>query len=128
MMSLSKVRLKINQDKFNMSRKIEDIYQSIAIGMVNNIQGEWDKSYLFVEFIGDAANFKGEFYLNEEKQYFIVDDEAFDDFEELHNITTHDSENKWNRSKFTLEPTGKFNIDFEWDQELADEIEDFSHQ
>lgn len=28
----------------------------------------------------------------------------------------------WNRAKFTLYPTGKFNVEFEWDQELADEI------
>ena len=114
---------KVNQEIHSMSRNIEDVYQSIAVGMSKNIEGQWDKSTLFVEFFDGAANFKGEAFLQGDKNNFSVDDNAFDDFDELHQITTENLENKWNRAKFTLEPTGKFNMDFEWDQELADEIE-----
>jgi len=106
-----------------MSRKIDEIYQSIAVGISKNIDGQWDKSLLLVEFFDGAANFKGEFYFQNEKKYFRVDDDAFDDFEEIYEITTENSENKWNRAIFSLELTGSFNLEFEWDQELADEIE-----
>ena len=36
---------------------------------------------------------------------------------------TENDSNKWNRAVFNLMPTGEFNIDFSWGQELADEIE-----
>ncbi|EPF2929534.1 immunity protein YezG family protein [Vibrio navarrensis] len=49
-------------------------------------------------------------------------------FEELHKITTENPNNKWNRAIFTLEPSGSFNIDFEWDQALADEIERLNNE
>jgi hypothetical protein len=111
-----------------MSRKIEEIYHSLAIGIINGIETEWDKAQIFAEYFEDSANFKGEFSLKNNIDFFEVDDQAFEDFEELYEITTEDSENKWNRAKFTLEPTGKFNIDFEWDQELADEIERLNNE
>lgn len=40
----------------------------------------------------------------------------------MHEVTTEGGKNRWNRVKFTLYPDGKFNIDFEWDQALFDEI------
>ena len=106
-----------------MAKNIDDIYNSIAMGIIENIKTEWEKAHVFVEYFEDSANFKGEYTLEGNTAFFEVSDQAFDDFEELNEITTQNSENKWNRAVFTLEPTGKFNIDFEWDQELADEIE-----
>ena len=52
-----------------------------------------------------------------------VADEAFDLFEEIYDITQENPNNKWNRAKFTLMPSGDFTTDFEWDQSLTDEIE-----
>jgi hypothetical protein len=104
------------------SRVIDQIYLNIGQGIANVISDDWREAYIFVEMFEDAANLKGEYFSDRDKKYFEVDDEAFDDFEEIHAIMTQGDSNKWNRAKFTLYPTGKFNIDFEWDQLLADEV------
>jgi len=111
-----------------MAREIEEIYKSLAIGIIANINSKWDKAHLYTEFFEDAAEFKGEYTLDNKTNFFEVSDQAFDDFDELYQITTEDSDNKWNRAIYSLEPTGKFNIEFEWDQELADEIERLNNE
>lgn len=105
-------------------RTIDDIYKSIAQDIVDNLPDSWDKAWINAHVIEDAAGVDGE-YISAGAQdihYFEVNDQAFDDFEELHEITTEGGRNLWNRAKFVLEPSGKFSIDFEWDQKLADEI------
>jgi len=108
---------------------IDDIYMGIATHLTNQINENWKVCKIEVEFFEDAAEFDVS-YINNNEQVIDLSGgyNLFKLFKELHNITTEGAENKWNRSKFTLEPTGKFNIDFEWDQALADEIEDFSNQ
>lgn len=123
-----KRRLKINQEEIKMTKDVDDIYKSIAIGIIENIETEWEKAQIFVEYFEDSANFKGEYMQEGKTAFFEVSDQAFDDFEELYEITTQNLVNKWNRAIFTLEPAGKFNIDFEWDQELADEIESLNNE
>ncbi len=111
-----------------MSRIVEDIYQSLAFGITENINNTWEKATLSVEFFEDSADFKGEYFTHKTKKFFEVSDHAFDDFEELYKLTTENPVNKWNRAKFTLESTGDFNMEFEWDQELADEIEQLNSE
>ncbi|MBN1008240.1 immunity protein YezG family protein [Amphritea pacifica] len=106
-----------------MSVTVDEIYLNIAQGIASAIEGDWEEAYIFSEILEDAANFKGEYTTGSDKKYFEVADEAFDNFEELHRITTEGNNNKWNRAKFTLTPDGKFHIDFEWDQSLANEIQ-----
>lgn len=106
-----------------MIRSVDEIYLNIGQGILDTISGRWVEAYIFAEVFDGASNLKGEYNLDGSIKYFEVNDDAFDDFEDLHEITTEGGENKWNRAKFTLYPTGKFNIDFEWDQDLADEIE-----
>lgn len=105
-----------------MSITVDEIYLNIGQCIASAIEGEWVEAYIFAEVLEDAANFKGEYTVHGERKYFEVADEAFEDFEKLHKITTEGSNNQWNRAKFTLYSTGKFNIDFEWDQALEDEI------
>lgn len=112
---------------------IDEIYLSIAQNMVNNLPENWLSAHIDAEIEAeDAIGIKGGYEIqNTEFQSFKLrnfDRRIFNDFESLHQITTEDSENKWNRAKFTLEPTGKFNIDFEWDQALADEIERLNNE
>ena len=45
---------------------------------------------------------------------------------ELHEITTEEDNNKWNKAVFTLTPDGSFDMEFIWDQELHDRIESYS--
>ncbi|MAX86429.1 MULTISPECIES: hypothetical protein [Thalassolituus] len=106
-----------------MSRTIDDICLEIAKGISDQIDENWDQACIDVEFLGDYGSFEGEFIKNNESQSFEVADEAFDLFEEIYDITQENPNNKWNRAKFTLMPSGDFTTDFEWDQSLADEIE-----
>ncbi len=112
---------------------IDEIYLSIAQNMVNNLPKQWLTAHINVEIEGDdALGIKGGYRTESiEFQSFKLrkfDRRIFSDFESLYKTTTEDSENKWNRAVFTLEPTGKFNIDFEWDQKLADEIERLNNE
>lgn len=46
------------------------------------------------------------------------------DIKELNAImTAENNKNKWNKAVFTVNPEGKFDMQFIWDQELQDEIE-----
>ena len=109
-----------------MANTINDIYQSIAEDIFGKIQDEWTEACLYVEYYGDSTKFKGLYAKNENDKpsiQFRIKHTLFDSFEELHEIMTENDSNKWNRAVFYLKPTGEFNIDFSWGQELADEIE-----
>ncbi|WP_161787483.1 immunity protein YezG family protein [Endozoicomonas numazuensis] len=101
---------------------IDDVYAGIGQQIADAISDDWSEAWLFVEFFEDAANFKGEYNSNSERKFFKVGYKAYKSFKKLYEITTEGESNRWNRAKFTLYPTGKFNINFEWDQDLADEI------
>ena len=106
--------------------KVDDLYLSVAQNMVQNIKRTWDIAKIQVEVFDDAIKLKGGSYEKDIFTSFKFRDfnrKIISDFENIHQITTFESENNWNRAQFTLEPTGKFKMDFEWDQELADEIE-----
>ncbi|WP_281649116.1 immunity protein YezG family protein [Parendozoicomonas sp. Alg238-R29] len=105
-----------------MDKTIDEVYASIGQQIAGAIKDYWSEAWLFVEFFEDAANFKGEYDSDSERKHYEVPDDVFDDFDVLYEITTEGGSNRWNRAKFTLYPDGKFNIDFQWDQALADEI------
>ena len=105
-------------------RTVDEIYNSLAKGIVDQLSSEWETAWINAKVLDDAAGVDGEYRVEgaDKVSYFNVKDEAFDDFEELHQITTEGGSNRWNRAKFILERSGKFSIDFEWDQQLEDEI------
>ncbi len=110
---------------------VDEIYLSIAKNIINSTDSGWDEAILNVERAADdAIKFKGGCSSGEDYTSFKF--RNFDrrqltkDFHQLHSITTENDSNQWNRAKFTLAPSGKFSIDFEWDQSLADEIESLS--
>lgn len=109
--------------------KIEDIYTGMAQHLIAQIDDTWIQSKIEVEFFEDSAEFDVT-YLDSNGN--VIDLEAgyklFMLFKELYTITTENSEDKWNRATFSIEPSGKFNIDFEWDQDLADEIERLNNE
>lgn len=43
-------------------------------------------------------------------------------FDLLKIMTEGSDKNKWNRATFTVTPDGKFNMEFNWDQELDNKI------
>lgn len=103
-----------------MAEIIDDLYMKIAQGIVNAIDTPWEKAVIQAEVFEDAANFNGEYFSEGKTLYFEVEDDAYDYFEEIKEIMSE--KNKWNRATFTLKPSGDFNIDFEWDQALDDEV------
>ncbi|NTS77887.1 DUF600 family protein [Catenovulum sp. SM1970] len=110
---------------------VDEIYLEIVQKMVSSINDVWTEASINFEYLGDSAEYNGRYLKTDNKiqQYqFKVGYQTYKLFKQLHHITTENSENKWNRAKFTLEPSGKFNIDFEWDQDLADEIERLNNE
>lgn len=107
-----------------MSKTVDEIYLDVAKAVVESIDQPWQVAILNFEYTDDSGEFDCVF--REEggnEQDFDVDFLTYKNFKELHLIMTKDGSNRWNRAKFTLYPSGKFNIDFEWDQSLADEID-----
>lgn len=105
---------------------IDDIYLEIAQDISDSIEDEWGIAVVTFEIEEDAGEFDCIYkpQIDSEREYdFDIGYSTYKAFERLHKITTQGGVNKWNRAKFTLFPTGKFSIDFEWDQNIADEIE-----
>jgi len=106
------------------NRTIDDIYESLGEGIFDSVETGWIEATIDAIVFEDSVRCSGNYIPIEGASSisFSVSDDAFDDFEELHEITTEGDSNQWNRAKFKLTPDGKFSIDFEWDQELADEV------
>ncbi|MCC5453124.1 antitoxin YezG family protein [Rheinheimera sp. UJ51] len=105
---------------------VDEIYLEIAHNIIDAIETQWTVAIITCELAEDAGRFKGIYKEDIESAVdhdFGVSYETYKAFKNLHEITTEGGENKWNRAKFTLYPTGKFSIDFEWDQGLANEIQ-----
>ena len=104
---------------------IDEIYLKIANNIIDAIGSEWAIATINCKL---APNYGGFKCVYKEDISSIVDHdfdisfETFEAFEILHKITTEDGASKWNRATFTLYSTGKSSTNFEWDQELADEI------
>lgn len=104
-----------------MSRTIDEIYQSIAQAIADSIQETWDFAKIEVEYVEDAAEFDC-VYVNSSTKVeidFDIEYQMFKDFKALHEITTSNNSNPWNRALYVLKPNGEFNIDFKWDEELV---------
>ena len=118
-----------------------DIYQFIANDL-GKLDDDWKKIILEVELDIEkdksidltAIGYTGEYInSNGEKKWLLnnwEEDPKLDDaFRILYKIMTSQSDkHKWNRAKVTLTNDGKLNIKFEWDQELADELEALSKE
>ncbi len=111
-----------------MNESIDDLYKAIAQRIVDSIEDDWRKATIDFQYLNDAGKYTGRYFSKSEtnEKDFKVGYKSYKDFKKIHEITTENSSNLWNRAKFTLYPSGEFNIDFEWDQSLADEIESSS--
>jgi hypothetical protein len=103
---------------------IDEIYLKIAHNISDAIKTQWCVANVTFEVEEDAGDFECAYIEDLDsgvEHDFDVSYETYKAFKNLHEITTAGGENKWNRAKFTLYPTGKFSIDFDWDQSSADE-------
>jgi len=111
---------------------IDEIYESIAQEINNAIKDNWARAVLNIEFEGEGVvGYNGDYEDKGEKKSISVrqiSKEIRHWIRELEEITTEGGNNKWNLAIFTLFPTGKFDMEFIWNQELNDEIERFSKE
>lgn len=100
------------------------IYNQIAQNIVNSIRTPWDEAFIYFSYYGDSAKYQGKYlrYSNDELCDFKVGYQSYLLFKQLHEITSGAPEEKWNRVRFVLKRSGEFNIDYEWEQELTDEV------
>lgn len=100
------------------------IYNQIAQNIVNSIRTPWDEAFIYFIYYGDSAKYQGKYlrYSNDELCDFKVGYQSYLLFKQLHEITSGAPEEKWNRVRFVLKRNGEFNIDYEWEQELTDEV------
>ncbi|MET4084207.1 hypothetical protein ABIB40_004181 [Pedobacter sp. UYP30] len=107
---------------------VDEIYDKLGQAIAGSIGVQnWVKAQLHLEVVGSSVDFKG--YLDETGRFnapggFSLAKSILN----LHAITTEGGNNKWNRAIFTLSSTGKFDMEFIWDQELHDEIERLSKE
>ncbi len=111
-----------------------EIYQFIVDDLNKIPDKDWVMITLKVKLGIESTGYRGEYInnLGETKWLFNVweeDRNLSKAFHKLYEIMTAETDkHKWNRLKVTLIKDGDLNIKFEWDQELADEIEEAGKQ
>ncbi len=105
---------------------VSDIYHKISQSIIDNIETDnWEAAKLHIEVLGSSVGLKG--FLDDDKRFNAPSDFFLSrSILNLHEIMTENEKNRWNKAIFTLFPTGKFNVEFIWDQALQDEIEKLS--
>lgn len=107
--------------------KIEDVYQLITDRVIQGMTAvNWSKAVADIERVKGMVSFKGEYLTESGEQKSLESPFGFFDAQaihELHTITTENGKSRWNKLKFTLFPTGKFELNFIWDQEYQDKID-----
>ena len=107
---------------------VDEIYSGIAQKIVGAIDfQEWSRAELVAQLMGGATEFSGTVYSDGNKVgYFKIHHELFDLFEELQEIMSEGSKVQWNTAVFNLNADGEFSVNFDWDQELYEEIKSLS--
>lgn len=110
---------------------VDEIYSSIGQGISNAIEeSNWTNAKLDIEVVGNGVvGYTGDYQVDNTTVNLSVRKIPRDIrnwLKELHGITTEGGKNKWNRAIFRLEPDGKFSIEFIWDQQLHDQVEELN--
>lgn len=109
---------------------IDEIYEVIANGIIQSIpRNDWDEVSLHIQGDSTYIETSGVYLISDEE--FELDTHSLDcevsfAIMELHELTTEGEHNRWNRATFTLFPDGEFDMEFQWDQDLDDEIKSLS--
>lgn len=118
------------QEYLEIDMTIDEIYEVIANGIMQSIpRNDWDEVSLSIQGDSTYIETSGTYFISDEE--FGLDTHSLDSevsfaIMELHELTTEGGNNRWNRAIFTLFPDGEFDIEFQWDQDLNDEITSLS--
>src|SRR5690242_10086385 len=110
---------------------VDEIYTNIGQAIAGAIdENNWTKAKLDIEIVGDGVvGYTGDYQVENatlDLSVRKIPREIRSWLKELHGITTAGGNNKWNRAIFSLQPGGKFDMEFIWDQALHDQIENLS--
>jgi len=112
-----------------MKRSLEEIYSSISAMVVKGIDGEFSDAVLEVELHSLAMKLSGGYmsvdssepssfrFIKEHKKILM------NDLIELHLKTDINELSRWNTMNYNLHANGEYRVEFEWNQELAADIE-----
>jgi hypothetical protein len=106
---------------------VNEVYNSLGrflLGLLPN--EEWSKAELNLKIQPKLVGMSGKCYTKEKTLSLRTsfDDELEEKIKWLHTVTTEGGHNKWNKAKFSVTPDKKFNMEFIWDQEWQDEVDD----
>lgn len=104
----------------------DKVYNGIANAILDSVDDDWASARLEIEI--DSGFFS--FYcikINkdsiENPVRFIKEDNFSDSIKWLHTFTSSIGNTKWNRAHFTMDNSGKFDMQFIWDQETQDKVD-----
>lgn len=105
-----------------------EIYAFIGQTIADDITEDgWQIAILDIEYTGGDSTEFGGFYIDagDLKKGLELEAEGFNvgfsvRIQELHAVTTAENSNRWNRLRYTLKSDKTFEIDFTWDEDLAE--------
>jgi hypothetical protein len=110
-----------------MNVSIDEIYQTIASNIKDSaILDNWERGVLNLKVFVDTVEYNLNFFSPDGEKKgakFKRHPQMTEMILHLHGTTTEGGHNRWNRAVFKMWPNNKFEMEFIWDQELADEIE-----
>lgn len=113
-----------------METNVSEVYQLLAVSILDSAgnNNDWKKAMLKLTVLENVVEYNLSFFNSNDDRKgarFNIPDSS--DLSEkiisFQKVTTGEDNNGWNRAVFTLDPKGKFDMEFIWDQELNDEIE-----
>ncbi len=108
---------------------VNEIYNLIGQNIVECIDDNWKEAVLYIEaYLNTYIEYSGHFFdkqgikknLDMEKFNFIELKKSIYDLLKI--MTKGSDKNKWNKAVFHVWANNKFEMEFNWDQELDDEI------
>ncbi len=116
-----------------MNRSIEDIYSNISAMMIKGTEGVFSNAILEVELHALAMRLSGGYFradstLSTSSPFRFIKEHKtilLKDFRELQNKMSHQP---WNIMTYSLLATGEYQVDFEWNDTLAREIDEVCAQ
>ncbi len=103
-----------------MSKTINELYLEIAQRVVDVIDEDWKVATIDFQYLGNAGMYYGRYISGSDlEKDFKVGYKTYRMFKLIRSIMIENGSNQWNRAKLTLIPSGKFDMEFEWDQSLV---------
>ncbi|AIU76176.1 MULTISPECIES: antitoxin YezG family protein [Bacillus] len=121
------------------TEKMGQLYQKIAEQINEMIPAEWNKVALYAEILDDSRevyfffntkNSEEFIYSHDIPEHYQVSEQIYDDllielqdlFDELRNEWKANNSDVWTNLTLKLEHTGKFSIDYNYDDVIASEL------